>query len=91
MCGKLRCLREYDALADQTLDVAYFAALIRRHERDRFSYLTGTSGASDTVDVIPRVIRDIKIKDKLNAGHVNAARRYIGCDKDPVFSRLESR
>lgn len=67
-----------------------FVILVGRCESDCPAGVSGSSRASDAVDVIPGKFRDIIIDYQFDAGDVYSARGDIRGDKYAVFSRLEA-
>src|SRR5579883_1695837 len=71
---------------------------------DRFLIARGDDGnrcaassratcTADAMDVVVRVVRDIKIEDMTHIGNIEASRRHVGGDKqrDLVFAKLLQR
>ncbi len=69
------------------MDVARF---VGRRERDRAAFEAGPARAADAMDVILALVRQIEIHDDLDPLDVDAARRDIRRDENPVESSLDS-
>jgi len=70
-----------NALADQLLDRGHRLRVERRDDRDRRAGTARASGASDAVDVIIGMVRDIEIVDVAYRGNIEAAGRDVGSDQ----------
>ena len=64
----------------------FFAA----HKRESVADVLGAAGASDAVDVIFRMLRDVVIDHVAHAGDIESARGYVGRYHHFVFAALES-
>ena len=58
-------------------------------DRQRRTNLSGASGASDPVNIGLNRIRQVEIHHHAKAGHINAARRHIGGDKNLKLAGFE--
>ena len=77
-CGRVvETLRPFtdDAAPDEAFQRPQFVPVLRRDKADGVAHRMRPAGASDTVDIIFRMHREIIIHHVRNAVHVNAARR----------------
>ena len=83
-------LSDGDRRADEPLDRTNLSALVVVHKRDRLSGFAGSSGSSDAMDVVFRVIREIEVHDEFQINNVDAASGDVGRDEDAVPACLKS-
>src|SRR4030095_14712635 len=71
----------YDAAADETLERTQWPLIFRCNETDRITDGVCAAGASDAMDIILRVHREIVIHDMRDSIHIDAARGDVGGDE----------
>ncbi|MEA2976150.1 MAG: hypothetical protein QOF19_1670 [Alphaproteobacteria bacterium] len=79
--GSWRLAHPRDGLACEFLDCYDGLLIDGSNDSDRRSTFTGTAGASDAVDVIVGMMRDIEVKDVADFGNIESARSHIGCNQ----------
>ena len=65
-------------LSHERFDVEELLYIELRHERKRPTNLAGATGPADTVDVVGRLARHVKIHHIANVGDVDTAREHVG-------------
>ena len=85
----------HDAASDETFESAEFAVIFIGDEADGIADGIRASGASDAMDVILDVHREIVVDHMRDAVHVNAARgdvcghEHAHCARLEIFQRLQ--
>ena len=79
----------HDAATDKPLQGAQFAVVFGSHKANGVADLIGAPGATNPMDVILHVHREIVVHHVRDAVHINAARRDIGRHQHPHRTVLE--
>ena len=79
----------HDPAADETLERTQRSLIFRRNEADRITDGMRAAGASDAMDIILRVHREIVIHHMRDPIDIDAARGDIGRDQHAHRARLE--
>src|SRR3989344_9299722 len=82
--------RNAQTLTDEPLDAAAPALFLRQGKRYGMPLGARAGGATDPVDVIPRMRGQVVIQHELDPLDVNAPRGDVRRDEHPVLSRFES-
>ena len=78
-----------DRLADQLLDRGDRFAVGRSDDGDGGPGQARASGASDAMDVVVRMVRDVEIEHMADRGYVEAARGDVGSNQQRHFALAE--
>src|SRR5690606_25965140 len=78
-----------DRLADQALDRRDELSVGRRSKREGAAFAAGASGATNPVDIVLRMNRNVEIEDVAQALDVEPARRDVACDQQARFVTAE--
>jgi hypothetical protein len=70
-----------DAGAIERLHVAQHAHIFGSDKVDCHTFTTETTGATDTMDVVLEIARQIKVDDQRHLLHVDTARQQVGRDQ----------
>ena len=84
--GKILETQPGNFRSDESLDGTEMIEFLGGAERERITDLERAPGATDAMDVILRMLRDIVIDHVTDAGNIEAARRDIGRDEHFVFA-----
>ena len=77
-------------VADELLDIAEVVALVRAAERYSGAGGSGTTGASDAVNVGFRFVRKVEVDDEGHCFDIDPACCDVGSDEDRNFSLTEA-
>ena len=77
-------------LADEALDVEHMREFFGGHDCECFADGLGTTGATDAVNVIFRMLGHIVIDHMTNAGDIDAACGNVGRDHHFIFATFEA-
>ncbi len=85
-----RNLSLFDSCMEHPLYFLDLSIISATYKSDRSAPLSGTSGSSDPVNIIIKIIRYIIIEHIINATHINSTCRDICCKKHLYRSTSES-
>ena len=72
-------LVDVSRLVHELLDLVELIDVLLGHKRDSPAQLTGTTGTANTVDVVGRLSRHVKVHDVAHVANVDAAGKDVGC------------
>src|SRR5690348_4029027 len=79
----------YDSTSNKTFERSQLRMILRGHKADRVANGLGTAGASDTMDVILGMHREIIIYNMRDSVDVDSTRGDVGCHQHADGSRFE--
>src|SRR5688500_1786109 len=79
-----------DWCADESLDITDAPRLVRSCKRDGAAFATGASCASDAVDIVARIIRQVKVDDDFDTRDIDTACGDIRRDENAINSFFET-
>ncbi len=78
-----------DSLCDEGLDLRQRFDVLLAAEADRIAGRTGTRRATDPVDIVLGILRQVVVDDVADVGDMKAARCHVGCDERGELALVE--